>query len=110
MHPSGNYPLQMEHKDGLAEWTKKNRNIYNTDIVLWYTMGVTHVSSFGQEVPKNFQIVRCEDWPLMPCEYCSFELKPDNFFDISPVMDLPPMSPKSKEYSCCAKPGPPAKL
>lgn len=94
LHPSGNYPCQMEIKDGLSEWTKKNRNIFNTDLVVWYTMGITH-------------IVRCEDWPVMPAEHCSFELKPDNFFDISPVMDLPKTTDK---VSCCATPALTSKL
>jgi len=65
--PAGNYPFQKEIDDGLTEWTKANRSIENSDIVVWHTFGVTHV-------------VRAEDWPIMPTEYCGFALKPDNFF------------------------------
>jgi primary-amine oxidase len=55
-YPAGNYAVQKEIEDGLTKWTQANRNIYNTDIVVWYTVGVTHV-------------VRNEDWPIMPVEY-----------------------------------------
>jgi Cu2+-containing amine oxidase len=30
-----------------------------------------------------------EDWPVMPVEYAGFTLKPYNFFDRTPALDLP---------------------
>lgn len=92
-YPSGNYPFQKEVKDGLTEWTKQNRNIDNTDIVVWHTFGVTHVC-------------RAEDWPIMPAEFCGFTLKPFNFFDANPAIDLPKPA-KVEDKHCCS---PKAKL
>jgi len=40
-------------------------------------------------------VVRPEDWPVMPCAYTGFHLKPVGFFDGNPALDLPPSPPKS---------------
>ena len=58
---AGDYPNQHEGGDGLPRWTAADRPITDTDIVLWYTFGVTH-------------FVRPEDWPVMPVEYTGFLL------------------------------------
>ena len=84
-YAAGDYPNQRVCGDGLPEWTAANRAIVDTDIVVWYTFGHTHIP-------------RPEDWPVMPAHKIGFMLKPDGFFDANPAMDLPP-SP-SKE-SCC---------
>jgi len=84
-YPGGSYVYQKELDDGLTKWTQANRNIYNKDIVVWYIFGVTHV-------------VRAEDWPVMPAEFSGFDLKPDNFFDCSPAMDVPPTN---QAHACC---------
>ena len=36
------------------------------------------------------QIPRIEDFPVMPCEIIKVSLKPVNFFDKNPALDLPP--------------------
>lgn len=73
---AGDYPTLSEPGQGLPEWTKSNRSIDNTDIVLWYTIGMHHM-------------VRAEDWPVMPVLWHSFELRPFDFFDHNPALDLP---------------------
>jgi primary-amine oxidase len=75
-YAAGDYPFQSKGGDGLPAWTKANRPIDNTDIVLWYTMGFHHV-------PHS------EDWPVMPTAWHEFELKPVNFFKQNPALDLP---------------------
>jgi len=73
---AGEYPTMSEPGQGLPAWTASNRPIRNTDIVLWYSLGMHHV-------------VRAEDWPVMPVLWHSFELRPFDFFDQNPVLDLP---------------------
>ena len=74
---AGEFPNQHVGGDGLPTWTAADRPISDTDVVLWYTFGVTH-------------FVRPEDWPVMPVEYCGFLLTPFGFFDRNPALDLPP--------------------
>lgn len=76
LYATGNYPNQSRGGDGLPRWTQANRPIENRDIVLWYTLGNTH-------------IVRPEEWPVLTTEWVSFELRPSNFFNRAPTLDLP---------------------
>ena len=75
--PTGDYPNQHAGGAGLPEWTKADRPIANTDVVVWYVFGSHHVP-------------RPEDWPVMPVERIGFALKPDGFFDRNPALDVPP--------------------
>jgi primary-amine oxidase len=75
--PTGEYPNQHPGGAGLPEWTKADRPIENTDIVLWYTLGSHHIP-------------RPEDWPVMPVERVSLTLRPFGFFDANPALDVPP--------------------
>jgi primary-amine oxidase len=72
----GDYPNQSKGGDGLPAWTKDDRPIENTDIVLWYTLGFHHV-------------VRAEDWPVMPTSWHEFQLRPFDFFARNPALDVP---------------------
>jgi primary-amine oxidase len=74
---AGEYPNQHAGGDGLPKWTAADRDIVDTDIVVWHTFGVTHLP-------------RPEDWPVMPVEYAGFSLIPVGFFDRNPALDVPP--------------------
>jgi primary-amine oxidase len=74
---TGPYPNQHPGGAGLPEYTKNDRNVEDTDLVLWYTLGYHHVP-------------RPEDWPISPVAYCGFTLKPVGFFDMNPVLDVAP--------------------
>jgi primary-amine oxidase len=75
-YAAGDYPTLSTPGQGLPAWTKANRRVEQTDIVLWYTIGMHHM-------------VRAEDWPVMPVLWHSFELRPFDFFDRNPALDLP---------------------
>ena len=77
MSATGPYPNQHPGGDGLPKWTEANRNVENTDIVVWHTFGTHHVP-------------RPEDWPVMPVMYTGFKLMPVGFFDRNPALDVPP--------------------
>ena len=122
-YPAGQYPLE-PNPQGLKQWTDKacstrgpyallsvfaariapssawcvrspcmctaqNRSLVGQDLVVWHTLGVTHIP-------------RIEDYPVMPCEYASFVLKPANFFDANPGINLPGVKDAaSVELGCC---------
>jgi primary-amine oxidase len=75
-YAGGDYPTLSTAGQGLPAWTTANRRIEQTDIVLWHTIGMHHM-------------VRAEDWPVMPVLWHSFELRPFDFFDRNPALDLP---------------------
>jgi primary-amine oxidase len=75
-YAAGLYPTLSTPGEGLPAWTGADRPIGDTDLVAWYTMGMHHV-------------VRAEDWPVMPVLWRSFELRPFDFFDRNPALDLP---------------------
>ncbi|RLM78942.1 copper methylamine oxidase-like [Panicum miliaceum] len=78
MFPGGEFPNQNPRIDeGLATWVKKDRSLEETNIVLWYVFGLTHIP-------------RLEDWPVMPVEQIGFMLMPHGFFNCSPAVDVPP--------------------
>jgi primary-amine oxidase len=76
MHAAGEYVYQSKGGGGLPRWTKGNRGIENRDVVLWYTVGVTHIP-------------RPEDWPVMPVYRTGFKLVPTGFFNRNPALDVP---------------------
>ena len=78
MHPGGDYPNQ-HPGDGIGAWVRQERDLADTDVVLWHTFGTSHLP-------------RPEDWPVMPCDYVGFSLKPAGFFDRNPSLDVPPPS------------------
>ena len=61
-----------QHEVGIGD-----RPVADTDLVLWYTFGHTHIP-------------RPEDYPVMPTAYIGFLLKPAGFFDANPANDVPP--------------------
>jgi primary-amine oxidase len=74
-YAAGDYPNQNPGPDGLARWVEADRDIENTDVVVWYVFGSNHVA-------------RPEEWPVVPVERIGFHLKPDGFFDGNPALDL----------------------
>jgi len=75
-YAAGDFPTLSNGPQGLPTWTKANRGVENTDIVVWYTMGFHHVP-------------RSEDWPVMPTMWHEVEIRPYDFFARNPTLDLP---------------------
>lgn len=92
MFAAGRFPNQNPGPDGLPAWTEKDRPIKNEDIVLWYVFCHHHVP-------------RLEDWPVMPSAKLGFKLKPSNFFDFNPALDLPPALAKGCGTTSCGHRG-----
>jgi len=74
-YPEGKYPNRSTSDTGLGLFTADDEPIDNRDLVVWMTTGTTHVA-------------RAEEWPIMPTEWVYAMLKPWNFFDETPTLDL----------------------
>ncbi|WP_284990613.1 primary-amine oxidase [Arthrobacter sp. efr-133-TYG-120] len=75
-YPTGDFVNQHSGGAGLPAYVAQDRDIDGQDIVLWHTFGLTHFP-------------RVEDWPIMPVDTVGFKLRPEGFFDRSPVLDVP---------------------
>ncbi|MGY4101571.1 primary-amine oxidase [Nocardia sp. R16R-3T] len=78
-YAAGDFVNQSSGVSGLPAYLCADRDVDGQDIVLWHTFGITHFP-------------RTEDWPIMPTDYAGFTLKPYNFSDRCPVMNIPPTS------------------
>jgi primary-amine oxidase len=76
MNAAGAYPNQSRGGDGLTRWIADNESVQQQDLVLWYTMGITHIP-------------RPEEWPIMPVTHIGFRLIPAGFFSRNPALDVP---------------------
>jgi len=74
-YAGGEYMFQSTGSDGLAVWAARDRPIRNQDIVVWINLGMHHLT-------------RAEDLPVMPTVWHSFKLRPHNFFNRNPAIDL----------------------
>lgn len=74
-YAGGQYALASRGDDGLAVWAARDRPIRNQDIVVWVNLGMHHLP-------------RAEDLPVMPTIWHSFRLRPHNFFNRNPAIDL----------------------
>lgn len=76
-YAAGPYPYQGKAGAGLPTWIADNEPLEGRDVVLWYTLGVTHVPTPEQH-------------PVMSLEKASFRLLPAGFFRGNPALDVPP--------------------
>jgi len=76
MYAGGVYPNQSLGGAGLSAWVANNEGLSNQDVVVWYTMGITHIP-------------RPEEWPVMPSTHVGFKMIPANFFSRNPALDVP---------------------
>ena len=76
MYAAGAYPNQSLGGAGLTAWVANNEPLASQDVVVWYTMGITHIP-------------RPEEWPIMPVTHVGFKLIPGGFFSRNPALDVP---------------------
>jgi primary-amine oxidase len=74
---TGDWPNQAPGGAGLPAFAAQERNLTDTDVVVWFTFGTNHVA-------------RPEDWPVMPVHPIGFRLSPAGFFVGNPALDNPP--------------------
>jgi len=72
---AGDTPNQHPGEPGLPDYQRDNQSLVDTDLVLWVTIGHHHVTL-------------AEDWPVLTMSPMSFRLRPANFFDRNPALDL----------------------
>ncbi|CBQ73800.1 related to Copper amine oxidase 1 [Sporisorium reilianum SRZ2] len=60
---------------GVATYGKNKESTVNEDIVLWAVFGLTHNP-------------RVEDFPVMPIESLMMSLKPNDFWETCPILDI----------------------
>jgi primary-amine oxidase len=92
-YPAGEYMNHSDGSGGVADFVKQDRNLVNTDLVLWHVFGLHHQP-------------RTEDFPVQPCITTGFKLMPVGFFDQNPGIDVAPGTNKASKLanggSCCA--------
>jgi primary-amine oxidase len=76
IYAAGFYANQSRGEDGLSRWVEAARPIENRDVVIWYTVGITHIP-------------RPEEFPVMSVHKAGFQLVPNGFFDQNPAANLP---------------------
>ncbi|THH12177.1 hypothetical protein EW146_g7798 [Bondarzewia mesenterica] len=103
MWPAGKYVPQArgEPADSVGRWLKedseKGVKVENEDLVVFLTVGLTHIA-------------RPEDWPVMPVDHLRIMFRPNSFFVANPSLDVPgrkdpksvPAFAGSEGASCCA--------
>ena len=65
-YPAGEFPGQAPGGAGVSAFVADDEPIDGADVVLWYTIGSTHLP-------------RPEEWPVMPVHRMRFELRPTHF-------------------------------
>ncbi|PPJ60912.1 hypothetical protein CBER1_06225 [Cercospora berteroae] len=77
LYAGGRYTLQSQSEiGGVADAVARNEDVQNEDVVVWSVFGLTHNP-------------RIEDWPVMPVEIHQINLRPSDFFEANPSIDVP---------------------
>lgn len=72
-YAAGAYPNQSAGEDGLPKFVANDDRLVRRDVVLWCTIGTTHVG-------------RSEDWPVMPVSHARLRLIPAGFHQRNPLV------------------------
>ncbi|OCT45516.1 Copper amine oxidase 1 [Cladophialophora carrionii] len=73
----GEFTNQSQKEEGgVADMVARKDEVENEDVVVWNVFGLTHNP-------------RVEDWPVMPVEIHQLHLRPADFFERNPALDVP---------------------
>ncbi|TQV92114.1 copper amine oxidase 1 [Cordyceps javanica] len=73
----GEFPsMAREEEGGCFDAAARQDSVEDQDVVVWAVFGFTHSP-------------RVEDWPVMPAERFTLHLRPVDFFDGNPALDVP---------------------
>jgi primary-amine oxidase len=76
LYAGGLYTNQGRGGTGVRSWADRQDSLADGDPVLWVQFGINHIP-------------RVEDFPVMPVETLRVMLRPVNFFDRNPAIDVP---------------------
>ena len=74
-YAGGDFPMQSDGTDTLAEWVEADRPLAGQDVVTWFTAGFHHIP-------------RMEDWPVMSTEWKTIHIIPFNVFPHNPALTI----------------------
>ncbi|KAK0725476.1 copper amine oxidase [Lasiosphaeris hirsuta] len=77
LYAGGLYTNQSRGGTGVRSWAARRDSLAEGDPVVWVQFGINHVP-------------RLEDFPVMPVETLRVMLRPVNFFERNPAIDVPP--------------------
>ena len=77
LYAGGLYTNQSRGGKGVRSWAERSDSLAAGDAVVWVQFGINHVP-------------RVEDFPVMPVEMLRVMLRPVNFFERNPAIDVPP--------------------
>lgn len=92
LYAGGRFTLQSTTEtDGLADAVARKDAVVDEDVVVWSVFGLTHNP-------------RVEDWPVMPVEIHQIHLRPADFFEVNPAIDVPSVKNMASVEvdKCCA--------
>ncbi|PSK34791.1 Copper amine oxidase 1 [Elsinoe australis] len=77
LYAGGRFTLQSRTEvGGVGDAVARKDNVEDDDVVVWSVFGLTHNP-------------RVEDWPVMPVEIHNIHLRPADFFEANPSLDVP---------------------
>ncbi|KAF4548504.1 Copper amine oxidase-like protein 1 [Elsinoe fawcettii] len=77
LYAGGRFTLQSRTEvGGVGDAVARGDNVADDDVVVWSVFGLTHNP-------------RVEDWPVMPVEIHNIHLRPADFFEQNPSIDVP---------------------
>jgi primary-amine oxidase len=77
LYAGGLYTNQSRGGTGVRSWAERRDSLAGGDAVVWVQFGINHIP-------------RVEDFPVMPVETLRVVLRPVNFFERNPALDVPP--------------------